>query len=161
MIHLKLPSVPISVNQAYAKKRGSGARILTKKGKKYKNETKAYIAKHYPGHLQYFQPNHPYVIVVEFTFKDRETLYTKGWDDPNSPVESRYKTLDVGNRLKLFEDALASATAVDDKHNFVILLSKTWHRDFESTELWVWNRELEPNNPVDELLRTLRGAQPH
>jgi hypothetical protein len=153
--------VPISTNQAYAKKRGSGARILTKKGKKYKNETKAYIAKHYPQALLYFKPQVPYVVVVEFTFHGREHLYTKGWDDPKSDCQNRYKTLDVSNRLKLFEDALASATAVDDKHNFAVLLSKTWARDFERTDAWVWSRELEPENPVDELLRTLRAAQPH
>lgn len=161
MIALSVPSVPPSINAAYTKKRGSGARILTKEGRRYKNETKSYIARHYPRELQFFKSNVPYVIVVEFVFQGRDHLYCKGWDDPDKHVENRYKALDVGNRLKLFEDALASASGIDDNHNFAVLLSKMWARDYEATDTWVWNREEEPDNPIDELLRKLRAVQPH
>ncbi len=161
MISLSVPSVPISINKAYAKRRGSGARILTKVGKSYKTETKTYIARNFPLEMKFFKPDVPYVGVVEFIFDSRDHLYCKSWGAEKNAAESRYKTLDVGNRLKLFEDALASATGIDDKHNFALLLSKTWARDYEATDLWMWNREEEPDNPIDELLRQLRTAQPH
>ncbi len=161
MITLSVPSIPISSNKAYAKRRGSGARVLTKVGKKYKNETKTYIARNYPDQLHFFKPDVPYVGVVEFVFKGRDHLYCKSWGNEKNAAESRYKVLDVSNRLKLLEDALAAATGIDDKHNFALLLSKTWSRDYEATDIWMWNREEEPNNPIDELLRQLRTAQPH
>jgi len=171
MISFSVPSVPISVNRAYQSQHrrvGKGkkaktvvTRVLTAEGKKYKNETKTYIARNFPEQMKFFRPNQPYVVAVEFVFQGREHLYCVGWDDPKKQVENRYKALDVGNRLKLFEDALASATGIDDKHNFVVLLSKTWARDYESTDVWAWNREEEPGNPIDELLRWLRTAQPH
>jgi len=160
MIHIHVPSLPLSINAAYAKKRGSGARILTEKGKRYKTETSSFIARQYPVVLKFFKPDVPYVLVVEFTFPHREDLYCGTWGEPKG-AESRYKSLDVGNRLKLFEDALAAATGVDDKHNFAMLLNKTWADGVEATDVWVWNREEEPRNPIDELLQRLRQAQPH
>lgn len=160
MIYIHVPSLPLSVNAAYAKKRGSGARILTKEGRRYKTETSSFIARQYPVALKFFKPDVPYALVVEFTFPSRSDLYCETWGQPKG-ADSRYKSLDVSNRLKLFEDALASATGVDDKHNFVMLLNKTWIEGQASTDVWVWNREEEPRNPLDELLQCLRQAQPH
>lgn len=160
MIHIMVPSVPLSVNHAYAKKRGGG-RVLTKAGKKYKNETKTYIARTYPGALKAFRPDVQYVMLVEFTFKGRDTLHCKGWPDK---AKSRHKSFDATNRTKLFEDAFSDAVGVDDKDNFFVGVGKTWHRDFEQTNVWVWNREEEPNNPIDELIRQLKSSgtsQPH
>ena len=169
MIILSIPSVPPSANAAYRsqRRRQKGKsitiRTLTEEGKKYKNETKSHLVRTYPEQMKIFEPNVPYVLVVEFVFRGRDSLYSKGWNDPNvkKSVENRYKALDAGNRLKLFEDALAAAAGVDDRHNFAILLNKTWARDYESTDVWVWNREEEPSNPIDELLRSLRQVQPH
>lgn len=160
MIHIAVPSVPLSVNHAYAKKRGGG-RVLTKAGKKYKLETKTYIARYYANTLNFFKPNTQYLVIVEFTFKGRDSLICKGWPDE---AKNRHKRLDVTNRTKLFEDAFAEAVGVDDKDNFFFGVGKTWHRDYERTNIWVWNREEEPNNPIDELLRRLKSAlaaKPH
>ena len=160
MIHIRVPSVPLSVNHAYAKKRGGG-RVLTKAGKKYKNETKTYIARRYPQVLKFFKPNVQYIVIVEFTFKGRESLVCKGWP---GTAKNRHKRLDVTNRTKLFEDALSDAAGVDDKDNFFVGVGKTWHRDYEETNVWVWCREEEPNNPIDELIRQLKSAlaaKPH
>lgn len=160
MIHILVPSVPLSVNHAYSKKRGGG-RVLTKAGKRYKNETKTYIARRYPQVLQFFKPDMQYIVLVEFTFKGRDTLIVKSWP---STAKSRHKRLDVTNRTKLFEDALSEATGVDDKDNFFVGVGKTWHRDFEATNVWVWSREEEPDNPIDELVRKLKiamAAQSH
>lgn len=156
MIHIHVPSVPISANKAYAKRRGSGARILTKAGKKYKNETKTYIARHFPTVLHFFKPHQPYVILVEFTFHGREKLYNKGW--PDGDAKNRYKKLDVTNRTKLFEDALADATGIDDSQNWSVTVVKNWARDYEATNLWAWSREDERDNPIDELVRRLKAA---
>lgn len=161
MIHIMVPSVPLSVNHAYAKKRGGG-RVLTKEGKRYKLETKTYIARNYPVELKAFKPDCQYVVLVEFTFRGRDTLLCKGWPET---AKSRHKSFDATNRTKLFEDAFSDAVGVDDKDNFFVGVGKTWHRDYASTSVWVWNRETEPQNPIDALIRQLKRAtmasQPH
>lgn len=161
MIHIVVPSVPLSVNHAYAKKRGGG-RVLTKVGKRYKLETKTYIARNYPTELKAFRPDEQYVLLIEFTFKSRDTLLCKGWPEK---AKSRHKSFDVTNRTKLFEDAFSDAVGVDDKDNFFVGVGKTWHRDYEATRVWVWNRNEEPDNPIDALFRELKfatgGNQPH
>lgn len=163
MIYIEVPSVPISVNHAYAKKRGGG-RILTPEGKAYKNETKTHIARAYPGAMKFFEANVPYSLVIEFTFHGRDKIMTKTWPEK---TKSRYKKLDVTNRTKLFEDALAAATGLDDCQNFTVTVAKAWHRDYEMTRMWAWNREAE-RSPVDELIQRLKAesaqavpAQPH
>jgi len=154
VIHIWVPSVPISVNHAYAKGRG-GIRILTKKGKAYKNETKTYIARYFPKELMLLKPDVPYAMLIEFTFQGRDTLCSKGW--PDGKAKNRYKRLDVTNRTKLFEDALAEATGLDDSQNFTVAVSKAWHRDFECTHVWIWCRETE-GSPLDELVARLKSA---
>jgi hypothetical protein len=154
VIHIRVPSVPPSVNHAYSKKRGGG-RVLTKAGKKYKLETKTWVARHYPSDLKFFKPNDQYVMLIEFTFKGRETLMCKGWPDK---AQNRHKSFDVTNRTKLFEDAFSDAVGVDDKDNFFVGVGKTWHRDYEETRAWVWNRNEQPDNPIDALIRELKFA---
>lgn len=162
LIHIAVPSVPISANHAYVTGRGGRGRFLSKEGKAYKNETKAYIAQHYMKELQFFRPDVPYIILVSFTFRGRETLYSATWPDE---AKNRYKKLDVTNRTKLFEDAFSEATGIDDSANFFTGVGKTWTRDYETTDVWVWNREDEPDNPIDVLFRRLRDAaepaEPH
>ena len=144
MIYLSVPSIPISVNAAYANQRGGKGRVLTRKGKKYKLETTTYIARTYPTELKFFRPDVPYAMYVHFVFADEVTLFNKGYPEK---AKTRYKKLDVGNRLKLFEDALADATGCDDSQHWALALSKACG-EHDMTHLWVWNMEDEPYNPL-------------
>jgi hypothetical protein len=170
VIYIEVPSVPISSNHAYKtiKTRGKGKsitkRVLTDEGKAYKNETKTYIARNFPEAMKFFKPNVSYSIIVEFTFHGRDALMSKTWP---TKAKSRYKKLDTSNRLKLFEDALAAATGLDDSQNFNVTSAKAWHRDYEATRVWAWNRD-EERSPIDDLIYRLkveqqqaRTAQPH
>jgi len=166
MIHMRIPNLPISVDHAYESiTRGRGpkkvtVRRLSDAGRKYKNEVRTHIIMSYPDVLPFFKENHPYVLVVQFTFHGRGKLYNKSWlaEDPKKRAKSRYKRLDVSNRLKLFEDALSEAVGLDDKHNFFVGVGKTWHRDYEATDVWVFNRDIEEDNPIDAILKQLRAA---
>ena len=173
---MRIPSLPISVDQAYETQiitRGKGktrqrmaTKRLSSKGLKYKRETRAYIIKHYPELLTFFVADNPYLVIVLFTFQGREKLYTKSWleENPKKRAKNRYKRLDVSNRTKLFEDALAEAVGVDDNHNFFIGVGKTWAQAYEATDVWIFNRETERDNPVDALINQLRasvGPQSH
>ncbi len=170
MIYLEVPSVPISANHAYKTikqrvgKKTINKRVLTEEGRAYKRETKTFIARHFPSALKFFKPNVSYSVIIEFTFRGRDMLMCRTWPEK---TKSRYKKLDVTNRTKLFEDALASATGLDDSQNFNVTVAKTWHRDYEKTRVWVWNRD-EEGSPTDDLIHQLKvdrqqagGAQPH
>lgn len=152
-------SVMKNVGKGKAKKR-IAVRRLSSEGERYKNESKTYIVRNYASILGFFEANQPYVLVVEFTFKGRDSLVNKTWPEK---AENRYKKLDVTNRSKLFEDALAEATGVDDSHNWSVTVAKNWARDYEATHLWAWSRQHERDNPIDELVRYLKStsAQPH
>lgn len=141
MIHIAIPGVPLSSNHAYYHvvagkgKKKIVKRVLTTEGKKYKRETSAYIVEHYPTELLIFKKDVPYGYIIQLQFPN---LLNKGW--PES-AQDRYKKLDVSNRVKLFEDAAATAFGVDDKH----FLSTRFDKDEgeEYTHMWVWNMEQE------------------
>jgi hypothetical protein len=177
VIHLHFPSVPISMNHAYESvptrmkggKGGKGKLVIVRRlsdaGKSYKSSVKKHLLQTYPHLLTFFQPDVPYVLIVELTFHGREQLYNSTWGDgTKSAAKNRYKELDASNRAKLFEDALAEAVGIDDRHNFFVGVCKTWARDYEATNVWIFNREAEKDNPVDVLIRQLKSApqaQPH
>ncbi len=152
MIHLHVPSVPLSVNAVYGKGRG-GARFLTPEGKTYKLETTNHLIRAYPTQLKLFTRNKPYGLLVHFTFGTHSVLLNNGFPEK---TENRYKKNDAGNRLKLFEDALADATGVDDSHNWLITLSKGVGKK-DSTHVWAWSLEDE-RNPINNVLETLLSA---
>lgn len=146
MIYFELPNVPLSINSAYVKGRG-GVRFLSAKGKTYKMEVKTHIVRHFPQELQKLKPNVPYCVYYRLTFGDATLLLNKGY--PES-TENRYKKFDVSNRVKLLEDALSEATAIDDCHNWVVCVSKHTG-DADKTQVWVWSPE-DGNNPFATFL---------
>jgi hypothetical protein len=159
MIYLEVPSLPISVNAAYTKKRGSGARILTEEGRAYKKETTNHLVRAYPQELRYFVKNIPYQLLVHLTFSSRDELYCKGYPDQTN---SRYKRNDVTNRVKLFEDALCDANGCDDTQHWVVTLVKAVGK-YDCTRVWVWNLEKEPHNAISNVVATLlclAGVEP-
>lgn len=151
MVYLEVPSLPISVNAAYTKKRGSGARILTETGRKYKRETTNYLTRQYPTELKYFRKNAPFFLLVHFTFGNPSDLLCKGYP---GEAPNRYKKNDVTNRMKLFEDALCDATGCDDTQHWAVTLVKAVGT-VDTTRLWVWDLEKEPHNAISNVISTL------
>lgn len=148
MIFMHVPSVPPSVNQAYATARGH--RILTKEGHAYKTNTKTYIARAYPTLLRWFSPDDQYVVLIRLLLA-KDDVFCKGFE--SGKVKSRYKKIDVTNRIKLFEDAFSEATGIDDCQNFVFTAVKAWSDNtaaIGATDVWVWKRP--EDNPIDSFL---------
>lgn len=139
MIHISIPGLPLSTNHAYMDVTvGKGKnrfikRVLTPEGRAYKAETTAYIVKNYPRLLNYFKPNTPYGYIVQLSFPN---LLNKTWPEK---AETRYKKLDVTNRSKLFEDALAEALAIDDSTFLTARYDKI--QGDEATNIWLWEIE--------------------
>ena len=139
------------MNAAYTNQRGGKGRVLTLKGRNYKLATTNHLVRTYPQELKYFKKDVPYALAVWFVFKDETTLLNKGYPEK---AKTRYKKLDVGNRLKLFEDALADATGCDDSQHWLLTLYKSTG-SIDATHLWVWNLWDEPNNPLTNAIYPL------
>lgn len=146
MIYLRIPSIPPSSNNAYSNIRGTSKRVLSKEGKAYKIETTTHLARTYPREMQKFKKDAPYLLMVRFWIDGVEN---KGFP---KTAESRFKKLDTGNRLKLLEDSLKDACALDDSQNVTLILQKVQPADGKQlTEIWAWNLDDE-ESPFDGAL---------
>lgn len=151
MIHLVLPWIPPSINNAYVATRGGG-RALSEEARKFKTEAPAHLAQVYHRELLFFveKKNVPLSIAACFTFTQ---LQNKGW--PAKKEVARYKKVDASNRIKFLEDALAVAAGVDDSQNFTVALQKMQGPE-EKTHIWVWDPGKE-ESPFDAVFRSLMG----
>lgn len=127
-------------------------RKLTKKGEKYKNETKAAFSRQYPAEMQLVRPNEctGWAMVL-----DMPDVLNKGWPEK---AENRYKTKDASNRVKIIEDCLAESLAINDAQFFLQFVAK--REGVGYTHIWVWNIEVEGWLP-DGLVQSLQRLQPY
>lgn len=150
MIFLSIPGLPPSTNHAYVNN-GFGGRTLSAAGKRYKLETTTYLARVYREDLKFFVKDAPYLLALTLYFPDLEC---KTWP---SIAKTRYKKLDAGNRLKLFEDALVDATGIDDSQHIIVVLHKK--QGDERTEARIWRLDME-GTPFNAALG-LGSVQPY
>lgn len=143
MIRIVLPGIPPSTNNAYFSK--GARRILTTKGRAYLLETKTTILRQYPQALSFFKKNKPYLVYFRF---DLPQIYNAGYP---TKTDSRYKALDVSNRVKLLEDALKDVAGIDDSQNICVVTHKRPGPE-ERTEILIWSVE-EEETPLDGLFR--------
>lgn len=143
MIKLVVPGLPPSSNHAYAHR--GRQRFLTKEGKKYKNETTAFLSQKYRTELMLFKKNAGF----QLHFRFWTNLVNKNWR-PGGKVENRYKKFDGANLTKLLEDVLADVGGYDDSQT----MTSTWQKkqlpdgEEERSEIWAWNLE-EEHDPFD------------
>ena len=166
MIHFILGGLPPSSNHAYftkVQRKGGKSiplRILTAEGKRYKSGVKTHLAQTRQDVLGFFKPNKPYCLLVQFHMSG---LLTTTWGQPEGAA-SRYKKVDVSNRLKLLEDALTDACGHDDSQHFRVLLWKEFapSPEHERTEIWAWCWEEEdcPFDDTDRHARALLQRKP-
>lgn len=140
MIHFVLDGLPPSANNAYFNL-PKGGRVLSKAGRKYIAETKDLLARKYMKELTFFKKDVPYLVFFRFYLA---AVQNSGW--ATGKAESRYKRIDVTNRVKLLEDCLKEVAGIDDSQHMRVVLDK--QQGAERTEVWVWNLE-EEETPFD------------
>jgi Holliday junction resolvase RusA-like endonuclease len=145
MIHIAMQGLPPSLNELYIKTRG-GKRALSEGGRKYKAETTALLAQKFQAEMRQLTPNTPFLVLARFYFENVENL---GWGKGTC---SRYKRIDVTNRIKVLEDCLKDAGGVDDSQNLTMILDKREGRP-ERVDLWIWNLETETSPFCEPLER--------
>lgn len=145
MIFMQVLGIPLSTNHAYedhvmvrkaqgGRKKYIVNRKLTEEGEAYKLDTSTYLSRHYPSELQIMRPDVPLGMAI---LLDMNVL-NKGWP---KAAKTRYKRLDVTNRIKLLEDAVAHAGGIDDSGIFTAIARK--RQGAEQTSIWIWNEDEE------------------
>tara|TARA_Y100000816_G_C26007558_1_gene526634 strand:- start:580 stop:1059 length:480 start_codon:yes stop_codon:yes gene_type:complete len=112
--------MPPSVNKAYMSI-GRGRRALSIEGKTYKRSVIDSLIPHVASDkilTSFVKPDLPLSLHIHLFFKDIEN---KGWP---KKAKTRYKRLDVSNRIKLLEDALFECLGVDDCNVFEVTVVK-------------------------------------
>jgi len=148
MLYLRIPSLPPSTNHAYTNIRGTNRRRLSDEGSSYKINTTLHMVRQYPAQLTLLRKDCAYLTAVRFWFP---TLTNSGWP---SKAKSKFKVLDLSNRVKLLEDCLKDAAAVDDSCTMTSVWMKRATSGDPYTEVWMWNLD-EETTPFDDAINGL------
>lgn len=135
MISILLTGLPPTSNHAYFNL-PKGGRKLTKEGEKYKTETSTFITKNCQPLIRDIKLNHAYGIV----FGVELDILNKTWPET---AKTRYKRLDVDNRIKLLQDAVVEALGIDDSQLMSSGIFKRHSAELELTYVVVYDYESE------------------
>jgi len=118
VVDVELPMPPTS-NKIYRNIPGKG-RALTKEAYAWRTRAVNTISKSGDLVLNKFSLSEQYGLYLVFKFSD---IQNKGWEKGKS--SSKWKRIDLSNRIKLLEDAIKYATGIDDSSTFVLFCAKT------------------------------------
>ena len=114
MLHIVYPELPPSSNKIYF--RGT---ILTRKAREYAERFSFHVTRNYLQWINQINPQNIFCLSIRFYF---DTLVNATFENPNVPekkrAKTRYKKIDLSNRVKLLEDCVRDAIGVDDSHTF-------------------------------------------
>jgi Holliday junction resolvase RusA-like endonuclease len=121
-INLFIPILPPSSNKIYVNKRGGKGRFLSTFANQYKIKVKNHLGENYFTEINILKPETIYEISYIFLFK-KEEIYNITYGKPKG-AKTKYKKLDVSNRIKLLEDCLTEITGIDDSYFFTLSIKK-------------------------------------
>jgi hypothetical protein len=143
-----LMGLPPTTNNAYfdnvvykfSAKKGKNVpivnRVLTDEGDKYKTDVKAKLTQEYPGAMMVMRKDIPLGLAIRLDFPEAKMLNLT-WP---KKAKTRYKKLDASNRVKLLEDAIATAGGVDDSQFQIVITTKMATPGGQGfTHIWIWN----------------------
>lgn len=108
-----LPYLPPSSNHIYVNGRG-GVRFLSAEAKKFKIQTISFIQSNCLAAISRLDREAIYQVWYAFYFPKEELINSTYGSGKKDAAKTRYKKMDVENRLKLIADALATAIGIDD-----------------------------------------------
>lgn len=113
VLNIVIPFLPPSSNKIYVSGRG-GMRFLSKKAKEFKTRTISHIQANHMADISRLDPGATYRVEYAFYFPPEELLNKTFGSGKKDLATTRYKRMDVENRLKLVSDALSTAIGIDD-----------------------------------------------
>lgn len=133
------PALPPSSNKIYF--RGT---ILRKEARDYAEKFSLYAAQHHLHEISQMNPEGLFALHLRFFF---DTLVNETWNDmklpPSRRAKSRYKRLDLTNRIKLLEDCVRDALDIDDSQTFAATQEK--HQDPKNPRVEIEVEEVSPS----------------
>lgn len=113
-LQVTLPFFPPSSNHIYATNWGAKKRFLTKEANAFKTRVVAFIQAERLLEISRLDRGSLYRVWYVFYFPRDEVFNKTFGSGKKGAAETRYKRVDVENRLKLVADALATAIGIDD-----------------------------------------------
>jgi Holliday junction resolvase RusA-like endonuclease len=110
--------IPPSSNTIYRRRGHNPGMYLSQEAKKYKVECSKILISEHLTEIQDLDGDRVYRLELVFYLK---AVLNAGWPQK---ARSRYKRIDLSNRIKLLEDVIKDATSVDDCQHFELLVSK-------------------------------------
>lgn len=127
------PILPPTSNKLYF--RGT---ILTATARKYAEDFAKFAAQHHLHEINEMNAKGVFALHLRFFF---ETLVNESFENPKVPeskrAKSRYKRIDLTNRVKLLEDCVRDALDIDDSQTFAASLEKHQDPGHERVEIEV------------------------
>lgn len=123
-LQIIIPFLPPTSNHIYVNGRGGRGRFLSKEAEAWKNRFSQQVIAPYLMPIQDFcktvdgDPTSILEVWMTFYFAKEDILNTTYGTGKKSAAVTRYKKMDVQNRIKLVTDCLSKALAIDDSLNF-------------------------------------------
>ena len=115
-LRVELP-IPPSSNAIYRKRGNMPGLYLTKDAKRYRTQATQILLENHAMDVQRLDADLVYRLGLVFHLQ----ALNKGWP---KTAKSRYKKVDLSNRIKLLEDVLKDVTQIDDSQTFEITVVK-------------------------------------
>lgn len=161
-LHVVLPFLPPSSNNIYKTIPGHG-RHLSSAAKQFQLKAMRVIQQEGRAALLNLKQNVPYQLHMTFFFPEVENkgwfeTWTRGPKQGQRKAETRYKRIDLSNRIKLLEDTIASALGIDDCHTFRLIIEKA--HDPKNPRVEVALTLMPEKGEKEDAQDKLRQAQP-
>lgn len=126
---------------------------LTRHAREYAERFSYHVTRQYLHAISDLNKDAVYAVHLRFFFDELEnTSFNNPSVAPHKRAKSRYKKIDLSNRIKLLEDCLRDFLGVDDSQTFAASQEKHQDPGHERVEIYV--------QEVDPELFGLRGPTP-
>jgi Holliday junction resolvase RusA-like endonuclease len=112
-----VPFLPPTSNNIYVTGR-NGIRFLSKEADSFKKRAITLIASEQQSKIVTLNPTGLYRVWYNFFFEDKEIINKTFGSGKKDAASSRYKKMDVENRIKLVADSFSKAIGIDDSQFF-------------------------------------------
>lgn len=141
VLYITYPVLPPTSNKIYV--RGT---MLRDEARRYGEAFAQFMAQGYGSEILEMEKTATYALHLRFFFAKLENAR---WNDPKCPPskrpKTRYKRLDLSNRIKLLEDCVRDALDIDDSQTFAASQEKHQIRAGESERVEIIVQRVDPS----------------
>lgn len=139
-LHIVYPEIPPTSNKLYFR----GTRLMPE-AREYKRRFSAFMAQNYLPQISELRPDAIYALHLRFFLPE---LVYASYNNPQVPkskrAKTRYKRIDLSNRVKLLEDCIRDALAIDDCQTFAASQEK--HQDPSRPRVEIFLQAVRPED---------------